>query len=96
MFSTPAGTTDKSPQQEPPAGITDKSPWQRPPADITEKRPAAGRQNCYWVIARKANSILNCSAIRLQYFLVLILRTSRETTKLGFLKLGVLIIFFYK
>jgi hypothetical protein len=30
------------------------------------------------------------SAIRLQYFLVLILRTSRDTTKLGFLKLGVL------
>jgi hypothetical protein len=42
------------------------------------------------VIARKAIAILNCSAIRLQYFLVLILRTSRDTTKLGFLKLGVL------
>jgi hypothetical protein len=41
------------------------------------------------VIARKAVAILNCSAI-LQYFLFLILRTSRDTTKLGILILGVL------
>jgi hypothetical protein len=37
-----------------------------------------------------AVALQNCSARRLEYFLVLILRTSRDTTKLGFLKLGVL------
>jgi hypothetical protein len=43
----------------------------------------------YWFIARKAVAILNCLAM-LQYFLVLILTTSRDTTKLAFLTLAVL------
>jgi hypothetical protein len=50
---------------------------------------AAGRHNCYWVIVRKAVATLNFSAI-LQYFLVLKLTTSRDTTKLAFLTLAVL------
>jgi hypothetical protein len=59
--------------------LTLKSPRKGPPAGIILTR-APGR---------KAVAILNCLAM-LQYFLVLILTTSRDTTKLTFLTLAVL------
>jgi hypothetical protein len=51
---------------------------------------SAGRHNFYWVIARKAVGHIKLFGYMLQYFLVLILTTSRDTTKLAFLTLAVL------